>query len=58
VQEFLKEQNISVLPAIVFSTNNIGDGGTMTPYLSALSNGEYSLEIGSTYDPYITRSDK
>ncbi len=57
-KEFLEENNISVLPAVVFSTNTLWDGGTMTPYLKALPGWEFSLEIGSSFDPFQERSDK
>jgi hypothetical protein len=58
MREFLQENSISVLPAVVFSTNALGDGGTMTPYLKALPSGEFSLEIGSSFDPFQERSEK
>ncbi len=58
VEDFLKENEIAKLPAIIFSTNAIGDGGTMTPFMKPIPNGEYTLEIGSTFDPFEERSDK
>ena len=58
VEAYVKENQISALPAVIFSTNVLGDGGTMAPYLSALSGGEYSLQVGSTFDPFEERSEK
>jgi len=57
VEDFLKKNNISKLPAAIFSSNKVNDGGTMSPYLVALPDGEYSLQLGSTFDPFVKRSD-
>ena len=56
VENYIKDNNITALPAVLFSTNQIGDGGTMAPYLTAIPTGEYSLQIGSTFDPFAKRS--
>lgn len=58
VEDFLVQNNITNLPAAVFNSNQINDGGTMSPYLIALPDGAFSLQLGSTFDPFITRSDK
>lgn len=58
VQEFLKDNNITALPAVIFSTNTLNDGWEMANFMTPLPNGEFSLNIGSNYDPFIERSDK
>ena len=58
IEDYIKENNITVLPAVVFSTNQIGDNWAMTQYLTPIANGEYSLQIGSTFDPFAKRSDR
>ncbi len=58
VAEYLEENEITALPAVIFSTNTLWDGGTMAPYLTALPSSEYSLQVGATFDPFIERSEK
>lgn len=67
VEEFLQENNITALPVIVFSTNNFdvssdpvqpNQPGKINTYLTELPNGEYYLEIGATYDPFVERSER
>lgn len=58
IETFLKENSITALPAIIFNTNNLSDGGSMSSYLIPLKSGDYSLQIGSTFDPFQERSDK
>ena len=58
VQEYMKENSITTLPAIIFNTNNIWDWGTMAPFLSPLSTEWYTLQVGASFDPFITRSEK
>jgi protein-disulfide isomerase len=36
----------------------MNDGGQITPYLTALPDGQFSLALGATFDPFATRSDK
>lgn len=36
----------------------MNDGGQITPYLTALPGGEFSLALGATFDPFAIRSDK
>lgn len=67
VSEFLQENDIKTLPALVFSTKNFdvsddpiqqGQQYKINEYLYPLPNGEYYLEIGATYDPFAERSDR
>lgn len=58
VAQYLKKNQISELPAFVFSTKDIGDEGAIQPYLKPLPNGEFSLQVGSKFDPFAKRSDK
>lgn len=71
VADYLKENNITVLPLIVFSTNNIDvskdpagldNNGNQLPkvntFLTNLPKGEYSLSIGATFNPFEDRSDR
>ena len=58
VEAYIKENNITTLPAVVFSTNQIADNGAMTQYLTAMPDGSFSLQIGSTFDPFAQRSDR
>ena len=57
-ENYVKDNNIVNLPAIIFSTNQIADNGSMAPYLTALPSGEYSLQVGAKFDPFAKRSDK
>lgn len=58
ISELLQENNIQFLPAIIFNTNMLSDGGQITPYLTALTNGEdYSLALPSKFDPFAKRSE-
>jgi len=71
VKEFLQENKIDTLPAFIFNTNNfdvsadpvqMGQDGQPAPkingFLQKLPNGEFYLEIGATYDPFVERSDR
>ena len=58
VSELLNENNIELLPAILFSTNILNDGGQIAPYLTALPEGEFSLALQSTFNPFAERSDR
>jgi len=58
VEDILKANSIATLPAVIFNTNALNDGGQMSSYLVALSDGTYSLQIGSTFDPFVERSEK
>jgi len=71
ISDYLKENNIKALPAFIFSTKNfdvsndpIQAGQDWNPvpkidtYLQALPNGEFFLEVGSTFDPFAERSER
>lgn len=71
ISDYLKENNIKALPAFIFSTKNFdvsadpiqaGQDGNPVPkintYLQALPNWEFFLEVGSTYDPFVERSER
>lgn len=70
VKEYLIKNNINTLPAFIFSTNNFDvsndpdnslDGyysPKINEFLIEVWNWEYFLEIWSTYDPFIIRSEK
>ncbi|MDD3145566.1 MAG: thioredoxin domain-containing protein [Candidatus Gracilibacteria bacterium] len=70
VKEYLIKNNIKTLPAFIFSTNKFDvsndessdTSGYPTPkineFLTEIGNGEYFLNVGSTYNPFIIRSDK
>lgn len=54
--DFVTENEIIALPAIIFSNNNVGQW--LTPYLIEISNWEYSLQVNSTFNPFAERSKK
>jgi len=54
----LKDNNVTLLPAITFNTNSISGGTQITDFLTALPDNNYTLALPSTFDPYATRSDK
>lgn len=58
VAEYLQENNITALPAIIFSGNNLNDAGQIVPYLTALPDGQYSLALWAKFNPFANRSDK
>lgn len=58
VQDYLKQNDIKKLPAIILSTNKINDNWEMQVYLKELKDKQYTLEIGSSFDPFATRSIK
>lgn len=58
ISDYLKQNDIKKLPVVILSTNNIKDDGQMQPYLKELKDKQYSLEVWSSFDPFITRSDK
>jgi hypothetical protein len=57
VVQYLEENDISVLPAVIFNSNALYDGGQITPYLQALPDGQFSLALGAKFNPFITRSE-
>lgn len=58
VDSYLKDNSISILPAIILSTNEINDWDKMKPYLKELKDKQFSLEVWATFDPYAKRSDR
>lgn len=71
VKEYLEENNIEALPLIAFSTNNfdvtkdpaqLDQSGNPMPkvntFLQQMPNGEYTLAIGATFNPFEERSER
>ncbi|MDD2908050.1 MAG: thioredoxin domain-containing protein [Candidatus Gracilibacteria bacterium] len=71
ISDYLKENEIKALPAFIFSTKNFdvsadpaqaGQDGNPMPkintYLQPLPKGEFFLEVGSTYDPFVERTER
>jgi len=58
MEEYITENNITTLPAVIFSSNQLADNGAMTNYLTALPTEGFSLQIGSSFDPFAERSDR
>lgn len=58
VSDYITENNITALPAIIFSDNSLNDAGQIVPYLTALPDGQFSLALGATFNPFASRSDK
>lgn len=58
VSDYLVENNITALPAIIFSDNNLNDAGQIVPYLTTLPDGQFSLALGATFNPFASRSNK
>ncbi|MCH8518579.1 thioredoxin domain-containing protein [Candidatus Gracilibacteria bacterium] len=60
VRELLESNNIQRLPAILFSDNNLWDGGQISPFLTLLADGNFQLELGevASFDPFMERSER
>ncbi len=71
VAEYLKENNITTLPLIVFSTNNfdtskdpsgLDQSGKPMPsintFLQVLPSNEFTLPVGSVFNPFEDRSER
>lgn len=58
VSEYLKDNKIEKLPAIILSSKDFDDQWEMQPYLKELADKQYSLEIWASFDPYAKRSSK
>lgn len=56
VSEYLKDNNITTLPAILFSDDNIDSN--IDSYLTKIPSDEYSLQIGASFNPFIERSER
>ncbi len=54
-KEMLESAGITVLPAAIFSNNSVTE---LAQFLQPTSNFKFSLELGSSYDPTIERSEK
>jgi len=57
IEQMVKDENIALLPAVIFSHNQGIDAG-MVQYLTALPSGKYSLSIDATFNPFAKRSDR
>lgn len=54
-KDFIKNNGIEYLPAVIFSTNNYDsskDSQDLSTYLEELPNWEFTLAIGANYDPF------
>ena len=58
VREYLEDNGIANLPAVIFDTNTLNDGGQITPFLQILPDGNYSLALGASFDPFEERSER
>lgn len=58
VSDYLKQNDIKKLPAVILSTKDLKDDWQMQPYLTELKDKQYSLEIWASFDPFLSRSDK
>ena len=50
VEEFLKNNNVKVLPAVIFSNNEIDE--KINEFLTKLTDNAYSLNIGAKFSPF------
>jgi protein-disulfide isomerase len=55
VEDYLKTNNISALPLIIFPTNFIDPG--LNDYLKPIGNGEFFLDVNADFDPFAKRSE-
>lgn len=58
VPEYMSENDIFYLPAIIFNTKDVHEDTGMKPYLKPLPDGNYSLQIGANFDPYDSVSSR
>jgi len=56
VKEYLVDNNIMVLPVVLFNTNLVEPG--VNPYLNQIVSWEYSLQVWASFDPFKIRSNK
>ena len=56
VEQYLNDNNIGQLPALVLNNNNVGPD--IQGFLVPLASGEYSLNIGAQFNPFVERSDR
>ncbi len=53
VKDYIKENGIEFLPAIIFSTKEIEDpDGAITKFLAPMDSWEYKLKVWSSFDPF------
>ena len=60
VAEYLKNNKLTILPAFVLSSNNVGDA-KFKEFLMPVANNEFAVKpevSGGNYDPFAKRSDK
>jgi len=57
VAELMEENNLSNIPTVLFSTNALADGGQIVPYLTPINNGQFSLTLPQTFNPFAKRSE-
>lgn len=57
VAEMLQSENITTLPAFIFSSNQ-GVSSDMSPFLQALPSGKFNLAIEASFNPFAKRSDR
>ena len=57
IEDYLKDNWITMLPAVILSTNQVWDAD-MQQYLSPLKDWQYSLNIWANFDPFAERSEK
>jgi len=58
VAEYMTENNLTNIPSIIFNTNTLNDGGQIVPYLITLWDGNFSLTLPETFNPFEERSEK
>ena len=71
VEQYLQDNDVTALPLFVFSTNNFdvsadpaqtGPDGQSAPkvntFLEPLPGGEYTLQVGASFNPFAERSEK
>ena len=51
VKEYLEQNEIRALPAIIFNSSNVEEW--MNPYLTQLKSGEYTLALWSSFNPFV-----
>ena len=56
VEDFLKENAITMLPAVIFSNNEVDEN--INKFLTKLTENSYSLNIGAKFDPFAKLSSK
>jgi len=57
VAEYLKDNEVTRLPAVIFNTDELNDAGQLAPFIRELPNGSFTLELESTFDPFASRSE-